>query len=121
MKKLVIKEITTTIDDTVENVVDTSQYNLEYEILDTKQVVVDDDVSSKTIYEGLSEFDYVRVVSDQEITLTLKEDIENVSTSFYSQNTTNFETEKNGSNLKIVVSNDSGYSANIKILVAKKV
>ena len=120
--KLIINEIAQTINGNIEKGIDTHQYNLFFNEIDIKQTQVENTEQGQDIcvYDGLDHFDFMRIIAGTKVKITLKEDIENISTTFYSAESTKFEADKSGNKLKIFVSNTSGEKTNIYILVAKK-
>lgn len=102
----------------LESQIGTQQFQIEYDNLDTLQTVIPDETTDLTVYAGSKDYNFIDIESDQEITVSF---LLNGVAFFSDKGITKFTSDTYGTNLSIVVSNSSGYDANVKIIVAKKV
>lgn len=71
-------------------------------------------VSTQTIYSGTGLFDFIDFKSDQTVTI----DVKNDGTTIFTGQIKNLRLDYAGENLSIIISNASGYTANIEFIVS---
>lgn len=106
-----------TVDDNgIEKNINTQEFKQICDSLDTVSLSVPDESTGLNIYTGNKDFNFIDIVSDQPITITIKND----GATFFTGEITKFECDYSGTNLTIDVTNASGYSANIQAIISRK-
>lgn len=72
-----------------------------------------DGTTDLTIYSNVGQFSFIYLISDQTITVDFQQD----SVTFFTGDVTHFRTNLSGDKLSVTITNDSGYTANVKLLV----
>lgn len=113
-KTYVINEVAKSVDDngieTQESQEDILQpYNDENSV----SLEIADGTTDLTIYSNVGQFSFIYLISDQTITVDFQQD----SVTFFTGDVTHFRTNLSGDKLSVIVSNASGYTANISLLV----
>ena len=113
-KTYVIQEVAKSVDDAdLETQLSTQQilqsYNDKYVI----GLEIADEVADKVIYANNEQFSFIEFTSDQTVTVDFQED----GVTFFTGDIKYFRVNLAGSKLSVIVSNASGYTANISLLV----
>lgn len=113
-KTYVIQEVAKSVDDAgLETQLSTQQilqsYNDKYVI----GLEIADEVADKVIYANNEQFSFIEFTSDQTVTVDFQED----GVTFFTGDIKYFRVNLSGSKLSVTVTNDSGYTANISLLV----
>lgn len=113
-KTYVIQEVAKSVDDAgLETQLSTQQilqsYNDKYVI----GLEIADEVADKIIYANNEQFSFIEFTSDQTVTVDFQED----GVTFFTGDIKYFRVNLSGSKLSVTVTNDSGYTANISLLV----
>lgn len=113
-KTYVINEVSKSVDDDgfeTQN----SEQTIEQPYNDQNGVNLEiaDEVADLDIYSNVGQFSFIEFISDQTLTVDFKQD----SVTFFTGDIRHFRTNLVGSKLSVTVSNASGYTANVKLLV----
>lgn len=100
----------------IENEITTQEFKQAYDSLDTISVSVATASTDLNIYTGNKDFNFIDIVSDQPITITVSAE----ATPFFTGEITKFECDYSGTDLTIDVTNASGYTASIQIVISQK-
>ena len=113
-KTYVINEVSKSVDDDgleTQN----SEQTIEQPYNDQNGVNLEiaDEASDVVIYSNVGQFSFIEFISDQTLTVDFQQD----SVTFFTGDIRHFRTNLVGSKLSVTVSNASGYTANVKLLV----
>ena len=113
-KTYVINEVSKSVDDDgleTQN----SEQTIEQPYNDQNGVNLEiaDEASDVVIYSNVGQFSFIEFISDQTLTVDFKQD----NVTFFTDDIRHFRTNLVGSKLSVTVSNASGYTANVKLLV----
>lgn len=113
-KTYVINEVSKSVDDDgfeTQN----SEQTIEQPYNDQNGVNLEiaDEVADLDIYSNVGQFSFIEFISDQTLTVDFKQD----NVTFFTGDIRHFRTNLVGSKLSVTVSNASGYTANVKLLV----
>lgn len=100
----------------VESNVTTQEFKTDYVTLDTVNIIVADGSADLIIYQGNKDFDFINILSDQRLNIVLTDD----GTGFLDADLYNLQMDYSGTDLVITVSNDTGYDANVQVIISGK-
>ena len=113
-KTYVIQEVAKSVDDAgLETQLSTQQILQSYNDQNVVNEEIADEVADKVIYANNEQFSFIEFTSDQTVTVDFQED----GVTFFTGDIKYFRVNLAGSKLSVTVTNDSGYTANISLLV----
>ena len=113
-KTYVIQEVAKSVDDAgLETQLSTQQILQSYNDQNVVNEEIADETTTQTIYSKIGQFSFIEFTSDQTVTVDFQED----GVTFFTGDIKYFRVNLSGSKLSVIVSNASGYTANISLLV----
>lgn len=113
-KTYVIQEVAKSVDDAgLETQLSTQQILQSYNDQNVVNEEIADETTTQTIYSKIGQFSFIEFTSDQTVTVDFQED----GVTFFTGDVTHFRTNLSGDKLSVTITNDSGYTANVKLLV----
>ena len=100
----------------IENEITTQEFKQTYVTIDTQKTTIAYETTSQIIYQGNKNFDFINIVSDQKINIVLTDD----GTEILDADLTVLQMDYSGTDLVITVTNASGYTASIQVVISQK-